>query len=122
MLTQSEVWLGKVEAQQVRLCSLEQRVASLEEYNLSRDTPKPAGIKDDLAKVCKGINTDPNALLSKRDNGFREKRKSVCIQLAQRGWTMAQIAVLFSRDIRSIRRLCMKSAWDPAAPKGVKRK
>lgn len=122
MLTQSEVWQGKVEAHQARLSHLEQRVTSLEEYNLNRDTPKPAGIMDDLARLCKGFNTDPKALLSKREDGFREKRKSICSQLAQRGWTIAQIAVLFSRDVRSIRRLCLKSAWDPKAPSGVRRK
>jgi hypothetical protein len=111
MITQSEIWQGKVEALGSRLGFLEQRVGLLEEYNTTRDRPIPSSIKDDFAALCKGINIAPALLLSKRDDGFRTKRKAIVIQLVRRGWSQAAVAALFDRDVRSIRRLTLKNTW-----------
>lgn len=111
MLTQSEVWQGKLEAHQQRIFNLETRVHALEQFNQVRDQPRPPGIKEDLALLCRGINVDAAALLKKSDDGFRGKRKGIIIQLVRRGWSQSAVASLFNRDVRSIRRLTLKSTW-----------
>lgn len=120
MLTHLEQLHARIDIQEQRAKHFESRLTALEEYNLTRDNPKPAGIREDLAALCKGFNADPKSLLAGDDRSFRRQRKTICIRLAQRGWTMAQVASLFNRDIRTIRRLCMKSTWDDSVPRGVK--
>lgn len=111
MLTQSEVWQGRLEAHQKRIEALESRVGALEQFNQDRDRPRPPGIKEDLAMLCRGINVDAQSLLKKSDDGFRGKRKGIIIQLVSRGWSQSAVASLFNRDVRSIRRLTLKSTW-----------
>jgi len=112
MLTQSEIWQARIEAHETRLKALEQRVGCLEQHNTFRDRPIPESIKDDFAALCRGINVEPSILLSKFDDGFRAKRRGIVIQLVRRGWSQAAVATLFNRDVRSIRRLTLKSCWN----------